>query len=270
VRKDGSRFFAHVTMTALRGSEGGLRGFAKVTRDVTARRAAEEALRKSETQLRALAARVEAVREEQALHISREIHDELGQALTGLKVDAAWLASQLAKAGSQPGADLQMRLGSMVQAIDSTIETTRRICTELRPAVLDELGLTDALEWQAREFEARTGIFCNLSLAPGNEPELDAERATAVFRVFQEILTNIARHAEATEIDVRFETMKGGAMLRVADHGRGFAGAGRASHRGLGLLGMEERARAAGGTLEIQSGAADGTTVILRLPPSIA
>ena len=225
----------------------------------SALRRAEESLRASEAQLRALAARSVATREEESARIAREIHDELGQALTALKFDVAAL-----RAGAEPAAGA--RLDRMSAALDRTLAAMRRLCGELRPAMLDSLGLPAALEWQVREFEASTGVLVNLRL-PARESPCAGACATAVFRIFQEILTNVARHADATEVNVRLESTDGWLTLEAADNGRGFnPPADGAPPRGLGLLGMRERALAAGGRLEIESRLGTGVTVTLRVP----
>ncbi|MES2568569.1 MAG: sensor histidine kinase, partial [Verrucomicrobiota bacterium] len=234
--------------------------------DITARHQDEQLLRESQSQLRALADRLIAAREEEARRIARELHDEMGQYLTALKLDATWLRQRMnicCEAGL--GVDLNERLDRMLRLIDTTIERSRKICTELRSGVLDELGLVAALEWQAQEFEERTNIFCSLSL-PIADPPLDYQRATTVFRIFQEVLTNIARHADATEVDVRLE-MAGELMtLRVSDNGRGISKSEIAGATGLGLLGMRERALGAGGSVSICGEPGQGTIVVLQLP----
>ena len=222
-------------------------------------RRAEESLRDSEAQLRALAARSVATREEEATRIAREIHDELGQALTALKFDVAALRADA-------GPAVNARLDRMSATLDRTLADTRRLCGELRPAMLDSLGLPAALEWQVREFEASTGVLVNLRL-PAREAPCAGACATAVFRIFQEILTNVARHADATEVNVRLESAGGWLTLEAADNGRGFdPPSSGAPHRGLGLLGMRERALAAGGRLEIENRPGTGVMITLRVP----
>jgi signal transduction histidine kinase len=205
------------------------------------------------------------LREAEAARIGREIHDEMGQALTTLKIEVQTLKRKLQEpTRASNDANVYEKLDAMGAAIDTTAEITRRIVTELRPSVLD-LGLVAALEWQAREFEARTGIFCNLTLPDVDFP-LDDPRAITVFRIFQEVLTNIARHAEASEVDVRLERQAGGLVLTVVDNGRGISDEEVAGTSGFGLLGMRERALAAGGSVEVTGQAGRGTTVELRLP----
>ena len=225
-----------------------------------------ETVKKSHAQLRALTGRLVTVREEEAKRIAREIHDEMGQALTALKLDAKGIEDQLRQNERVSNYEtVYKRLNAMSLRIDSSVEMTRRICAELRPGVFDQLGLVAALEWQAREFESRTGIFCNLSL-PEEMPELNDQHATTIFRIFQEVLTNIARHAEASEVHVQLEQTANQVILTVKDNGRGISEEEAQRAQGLGLLGMRERAVAAGGDLRIQGKPGSGTTVILRLP----
>ena len=169
-------------------------------RDITERKKAEEQLKGSTEQLRALSAHLQSVREEERTLISREIHDELGQELTGLKMDLSWLVKRLSKNQKS----LISKTESMLKLVDSTIQTVRRISSELRPGVLDDLGLIAAIEWQAQDFENRTGITCDFSSSV-EEIGLDRDRSTAVFRIFQETLTNVSRHAKATRVKISLE-----------------------------------------------------------------
>jgi PAS domain S-box-containing protein len=233
--------------------------------DITDRKRVEKELMESQRQLRSLAARLRKVREEEAIRISREIHDQLGQALTGLRMDVEMLQN-FCRAGTPPGAlaEAEHRLKKMITAIDDTISLARRVSAELRPPLLDALGLSAALEWEAREFEARSSIFCNISLPP-EEPRISRECATAVFRIFQELLTNIARHAQASEISIAFVANEADATLTVQDDGVGFDPR-EARPAGLGMIGMHERARACGLTLKVKSIPGEGTTAIVRIP----
>jgi signal transduction histidine kinase len=223
----------------------------------------EQRLRASEENLRALAAHLQSVREEERIHIAREIHDELGQALTGLKFDINALA-RACEAGEE---ELVERTGALGKAIDRIIQSVRRIASGLRPEVLDEIGLGAAIEWQAREFSRRTGIRCVVQIEPGwTDP--DQERSTAVFRIFQELLTNVARHANATRVDVH---VSDGEILhlRVGDNGRGIDARQFENPRSLGFLGLRERTQALGGTIEVQGEAGKGTTVSVAVPNRI-
>lgn len=234
--------------------------------DVTAEKEAEQGLIDSERRLRALADRVVTVREDEARRIAREIHDEMGQILTGLKLDLRTIERIREQQGAPPENDgIQRRLTAMSAAIDKSAELTRRIVEELRPTVLDQLGLVAALEWQAREFEARTGVFCNLDLPETNLP-VDDRQATTVFRIFQEVLTNIARHANATETNVILEQSTEEVVLTVVDNGRSVSQEELATTRGFGVMGMRERALAVGGNVTIHGQRGVGTTVVLRLP----
>jgi signal transduction histidine kinase len=211
------------------------------------RKRAEIELRESHKQLRALSTYLQHVREEERSRIAREVHDELGQALTSCKLDASWLAHHLPRNQK----DLAQKAEKLSVGIDSTIQTVRRIATELRPSILDYLGLDAALEWQAQEFQTRTGIPCVVS-ATLRDPALDPELTTAFFRIFQETLTNIIRHAEATRVKVQLKEDPSRITLEVTDNGRGIRREEMADPRAMGLLGMRERAALLGGDFRIQ------------------
>ena len=300
VRKDGSRFWANVVITALRDSNGNLLGFAKLTRDTTENREraealtranellelrveqrtavltrlnnemrteiadrqhAEEQLRKSRDQLRALAARLQSVREEERAYISREIHDELGQACTAIKMDLALISRKLTNRQTK----LQAKVESSIQLVDSTIGTLRRIASELRPRTLDDLGLPAALEAQAQEFEGRTGIHCSVTLPP--EPlMLDTDRSTAIFRIFQESLTNVARHAHATRVEARLHLENDRIVFEVFDNGTGFDPEAAKANKSLGLVGMQERALLLNGEFKAEGVPGRGTMMRLTIP----
>jgi PAS domain S-box-containing protein len=300
VRKDGSRFWANVVITALRDSNGNLLGFAKLTRDTTENREraealtkskellelrveqrtavltrlnnemrteiadrqhAEEQLRKSRDQLRALAARLQSVREEERAYIAREIHDELGQACTAIKMDLALISHKLTKRQTK----LQAKVESSTQLVDSTIVTLRRIASELRPRTLDDLGLPAALEAQAMEFESRTGIHCNITLPP--EPlTLDTDRSTAIFRIFQESLTNVARHSQATRVEARLHHENDRIVFEIFDNGTGFDPEVAKEGKSLGLVGMQERALLLNGEFKAEGVPGKGTTIRLTIP----
>jgi signal transduction histidine kinase len=232
-----------------------------LTREIAERRRAEEELRNSEENLRALAARLQSVREEEWTRIAREIHDELGQALTGLKMDLTWVAKKLPPDQKAVGA----KVGSMFDLIDGTIQSVRKISTRLRPEVLDEAGLASAIEWQAREFQKRSGIRCMLSLLRDELP-LDRGRSTAAFRIFQELLTNTARHANATRIDVALRVDGGQLVLEVEDNGKGIEESALSSRKSLGILGMRERALPFGGSVEITGASGQGTRAKVSIP----
>ena len=218
-------------------------------------------LYQTEVKYRTLAAHIEAVREEERTRISREIHDELGQSLTGLKMDLSWLDRKL----SDPKHKVSLRLlhekiESMKDLVDATVQSVRKISTELRPGILDDLGLTAAIEWQASDFQSRTGIACRFESLP-EDVSLDEKSSSAVFRIFQEILTNVARHAEATQVDIDLKEEAGKLILEVRDNGRGITERESGNAKSLGLLGMRERAFLLGGEFHISGVPTHGTTV---------
>lgn len=226
--------------------------------DITKYKQAEEALHRSREQLRRLSARLQAVREEERTYMAREIHDQLGGAMTGLKMDVAALRRNLQTT-------LLEKTDAISGLIDDTIQTVRRIATELRPAILDDFGLVAAIEWQLQEFQSRANIRCNLSTDATDIP-LDPERSTAVFRVFQETLTNVARHANATQVDVHLQELTGQLILRVHDNGRGISAEEISGSKSLGLVGMQERIHLLSGELDIQGAPGQGTTILVKIP----
>jgi two-component system sensor histidine kinase UhpB len=235
----------------------------KSLREKSAR--AEKALRQAETesreQLRRLAAHIESVREEERKRIAREVHDVLGQALTALKLDLAWLAARLDPSNRR----LQRRALSMSRLIDSTVQTVRKITTELRPGILDQLGLFAAIEWQAEQFQARSGVRCHCAISC---PDLKIESTSSItlFRVFQEILTNVARHAKARRVETTLRVCDETLLMEVKDDGRGIAPRVVASGKSLGILGMRERVHLLGGEIRFAGVRGKGTTVSVTLP----
>ena len=225
------------------------------------RKRAEEQLRESREQLRALSVYLQFVREEERTRIAREVHDELGQALTGLKMNVSWLANRLPK-----DAHLLLEKSKAIAGdIDATIQTVRRIATELRPGILDDLGLAAAIEWQANEFQTHTGIQCTVTTKL-RRAILDADLNTTFFRIFQETLTNIIRHAQATRTDVLLKEESGHLSLLISDNGRGISMAEISSTKSIGLLGMRERAALLGGEFKISGAPGKGTTVTVIIP----
>jgi len=264
MRADGKEFPVELAITKV--SLDGPPMFTGFVRDITERRRAEKQLRDSREQLRALAAYLQSVREEERTRIAREVHDELGQGLTGLKMDLASLEKKVAEVSSTE--DLQQfeeKLEELPVRVDTIIATVRKIATELRPPVLDDLGLEAAIEWQIQEFEKRTGIKCQYSCGLKNV-DLGPDRATAVFRIFQETLTNVVRHAEATQVDIHLREEGDKLILEVQDNGRGMTGRELSGTRSLGLLGMRERATMLDGEVNIIGRQGKGTTVGVRIP----
>jgi PAS domain S-box-containing protein len=234
-------------------------------RPVSKRLRDDEQLRRSREALRALAKRLHSAREEEAQRISRELHDEFGQALASLKMDVHWLQSNLdGITDASCRAALSDKLKMMQEFVNEMSKTVRRISTELRPGVLDDLGLDAAIEWLAQGFQERSGIRCRVSL-----PEsvgLDSQKATVAFRILQEVLTNVARHAEASEVRIQMRYKGGHVYLDVRDDGKGISQEAISDPMSLGLLGMRERAMMVDGEVTIRGIADKGTAVTLRIP----
>jgi signal transduction histidine kinase len=226
------------------------------------RKRAEEELQRALGELRALTRRLEAVREDERTRIARELHDELGMRMTCLKMDLARLQT-LMNGGSRSKAEEKFR--SMIGLVDTTITAVQGLVAELRPGVLDDLGLVAAIEWQCQDFERRSGIRCIFD-AKKEDILLDSAKATAAFRICQETLTNIVRHAGAKEIRVQLDKLDGVLLLEIHDDGRGILPEQMTDARSLGLLGMRERAEAVGGALTIVGLPGQGTTLTLRIP----
>jgi PAS domain S-box-containing protein len=229
--------------------------------DITDRKRAEEQLKISEQRLHQLAGYLQTIREEERTRIAREIHDELGQAMTAMKMDLSWLTKRV----PEEQAPIHERLKGMIELVSDTITTVRRLATQLRPGILDDLGLPAALEWQAHEFQTRTGIGCDF-VAEADVSDLAPERATAIFRICQEALTNVARHAEATQVHIRLWEEQNQLRLEVQDNGRGISTSETAHLRSFGLLGMQERAFLLGGEFQLTGSPTHGTTVTARIP----
>jgi len=235
-------------------------------RDITESKNVRERLTRSLYQLRALARRLQTVREEERTGIAREVHDVLGQEMTGLKLDVQWILDRVSSARSlEDVAPVRDKLTAMKQQLEQVIQTIRRISTDLRPAVLDAFGLVAALEWQAADFERRAGIPC-VFRSNEEDVEMDEGRATAVFRIFQEALTNVARHARATRVEAELKVQGDTLELRVSDNGIGVSREKVTASRSLGLLGMQERALMFDGHLEVEGAPGRGTTVRLIMP----
>jgi PAS domain S-box-containing protein len=257
---DGRSMIIEGDYICLYDRQGRIIGHFGIQRDVTDRRQAENEVLRSRQELRDLTARLQLVREEERTCLAREVHDELGQALTGLKIDLAWLKPRVA---DRPA--VAERVQSIIVRIDGAMDTVRRIATDLRPSVLDDLGLVAAVEWQTQEFGRSTGITAQLEVQ-ATYPELDEVCATSAFRILQETLTNVARHAHATRVHIDLRVTAEELRLEIKDNGRGITEAELASPRSLGLIGSRERAIACGGELMIRGVRNQGTTVLLQIP----
>lgn len=225
----------------------------------------EAGIQQAAESLRALALRTETVREQERTAIAREIHDQLGQNLTALRMDVDWIARALPEETRAKDPKLARKLASMAELLDLTVPLVRNISRRLRPGVLDALGLRAALEWQLEEFEERTGLHAEL-VCDLDDSRLHPDQATVLFRIFQETLTNVVRHAAARTVTVHLGEDGAGALLEVADDGAGISEQAAADPRALGLLGMRERAAAAGGHLSIEGRPGRGTIIAAWIP----
>lgn len=229
--------------------------------DITEKILAEEKLKKSHEDLRQLATHLQDIREDERTRIAREIHDELGQQLTGLKMDISWLSKKI----SNGSPEINQKMTEALKLIDETVKAVRRIATQLRPSILDDLGLVSAMEWQSEEFEKRFKIKTSFN-ANVMVVQVESEIATGLFRIFQESLTNVLRHSKATEVNATLNLQDGLLILRIADNGIGFNAVENESKKTLGLLGMKERTLIMGGTYDISSKPGSGTTVTISVP----
>ncbi|MCW8804295.1 MAG: PAS domain S-box protein [Ignavibacteriaceae bacterium] len=232
-----------------------------IARDITERKQAEEKLKRSSKLLRELAIHLQSVREEERTMIAQEIHDELGQVLTALKIQVSLLANKLNK-NQEP---LKEKIKSLSDMIDASVESVQKISSKLRPGILDELGLIAAIEWQAEEFEKLTNIKCSLAL-PKDELKLERNKTTAIFRIFQEAFTNIARHSGATKVVVTLMNHQSNIYLEIQDNGKGITQDQIKDFKSLGIHGMEERAIVFGGQVYIEGLAGKGTKVKVEIP----
>ncbi len=268
-RKDGALIYVLENVSLLPDQNGRLKIIHGNMVDITERKRAEEALRESErthrnltVELRRLAERQEAVREGERARIARELHDEFGQALTALNMDLHWLGARTRE--GKP--EVHSRIQALARLVGRTADTLHRICADLRPTVLDDFGLIAALEWEVREFQRRTGICCRVRLPRRSRCPLPKEQATALFRIFQEGLTNVARHARASEVNVTLTIRNDLVTMTVSDNGRGITPRVVSDAKSLGLIGMRERALAWGGRLDVSGSRTKGTTVALWMP----
>jgi signal transduction histidine kinase len=230
--------------------------------DVTEQRNAEAALRESREELRRLSAAMHRIQENERRRIAREIHDDLGQRLTALRLDLGLLSGELRE---EKNSEALQRSAGMIDLVDETLHTAHRLATELRPSILDDFGFSAALEHEVESFARRTGIEVSLSIEP-EDIDVEPGRATALYRVIQEALTNVARHAGATRVEVRVEKVDGAIQAEVRDNGRGIAPHELSNHTALGLIGIRERIYALAGGVTIEAAEGGGTRVMVSVP----
>ncbi|MGH9450221.1 MAG: PAS domain-containing sensor histidine kinase [Terriglobia bacterium] len=264
IKKGGQIMWARVTVSLVKDRNGEPDYAIGMVEDNTERKRAQEEVQRSFEQLRALAGRLQTIREEERKRVAREIHDELGQALTAVKIDLTSLMRDVPGGAKTYAAKTE----SLCKLVDDTIQSVRRIAAELRPGILDDLGLVAAVEWAAEEFTLRTGTECKLHV-PNDQIVIDPGHATAIFRIFQETLTNVARHAAATRVDVKLVEEAGDLLLEVHDNGKGVSGEQLSAGKSLGILGMRERAALLGGNLVFRGAPGSGTTVTVRIPETL-
>ena len=261
VKKNGETFQGLMSAIVEKNIQGDTVQSLAVIVDISDLRRTEEALRESREQLRRLVANIQSVREEERKFVAREIHDELGQSLTALKMDLFWLRKNL----DEKKESLASRIGTLTDLLDTTIQTVKRISTDLRPGVLDDLGLTAAIEWQLEDFRTRSHIDCYLDNEFEDLP-LDGEQAVNLFRVFQESLTNVARHARASRLLVRIKKNDSKVFMEIKDNGCGLNRNILSDPESLGLMGMRERIHAVGGRISIRGILDEGTRIRVIMP----
>jgi PAS domain S-box-containing protein len=268
IKKNGDRIDVSITLSPVRDASGHIVGGSSIGQDITKRKLAEseqerlyKQVQAGERQLRRLAGYLQSTQENERAHLAREVHDQLGQALTSLKMDLVWLTKRIPS--EQPA--LKEKAANMATLIDETVFAVRRIATELRPGLLDHLGLVAAIEWQVQEFARRTNIRYGLELEE-IKPALEDGLATQLFRIVQEALTNIARHAQATQLKIRLTAAAQTIVLVIEDNGLGIQQSQISESKSLGLLGMRERALALGGEFHIRGKAGKGTRLEIRTP----
>jgi signal transduction histidine kinase len=237
-----------------------------ILRDISERIKSESELKESYQKVRDLAAHLQSAREDERINIAREIHDELGQELSALKMDISFLNKKIHKTREQPDWNIiEDNLKSMTNIADQTIKTVRKISSQLRPDVLDKLGLKDAIEWLADDFSRRTGIECSVNI---NEVDCDINKniQTVIYRITQESLTNIMRHANASKVSISVKETAGLIYLDVKDNGKGITTEEIQNGRSLGLVGMKERAYFVGGSFDVSGEPGKGTKISVAIP----
>jgi PAS domain S-box-containing protein len=265
IRPDGSLRWVRDRAFAVNDTSGKVYRITGIAEDITQRKFAGETLKANHEQLRALSARLQAAREEEGTRIARELHDELGGALTCLKWDLEGFDRAISELTDLSQlAVLHSKIRAMLSLTDTTITTITNISSELRPTVLDDLGLVAAIAWHTRQFQTRSGINCDFECS--SDVDFIREQSTAIFRIFQEALTNILRHAQATSVNISMKERAGEFVLTVSDNGRGITEREKSRSESLGLLGMRERAHLIGAQISFTGVEGCGTQVMLRVP----
>lgn len=259
-KKNGDIFWVQASVSPITDAEGGITHFLAVQEDITERKRSEKLLKNSQEQLQALSSHIQRLQEDERARIAREIHDQLGQSLTGIKMDLAWMKDELPR-------KYQPLIDDIIDLTNSTMTSVRRISTQLRPGVLDDLGLMAAIDWQVEEFQERSGIECDLRIE-SEDILIDHERSTAVFRILQEALTNVMRHAEAGKVVIFIDVKDGDLEMKVIDNGKGILDSQIHDRKSLGLLGMKERLLPWGGKFHVGRVNRSGTVVSIQLPLS--
>jgi two-component system, NarL family, sensor histidine kinase UhpB len=258
-RKNGETIWVDLVASTVTDADGNASGFIAIHRDTTERLRHQQALRESGVRLRNLASRLMAIREQERAALARDLHDQLGQSLTRLQIDLCWLTEQLPRRLQTP------RSRGMIALTGTILQTVQHISSELRPPILDDFGLEAAIEWQVREFAEWSHCRCDLDLQL-RQLHFDRERDTAVFRIIQEALTNVARHARADVVTVSGQLADGDIIVRVDDNGIGLPGDCLTSSASLGLIGMRERAESVGGSVGFANSPGGGTAVQIVIP----
>ena len=261
IPENGPEIQCIVTATPFKGPEGEVIGIVEDFKDISQRKQTEKELIQSRRQLRELTSHLESAREMERTRIAREIHDELGQSLTALKMELHWCLKRLPR--DDP--ELLKKAQTLPGLVDANVHLVQKISSELRPGLLDNLGLSAAVEWQTGQFQERTSIPCDIICEP-NEIVLDHTRSTALFRIFQETLTNIIRHADATGVEIMLRKKHASVELTVTDNGKGITEQDMADPKSFGLMGIKERVYSLGGSVSISGKKHKGTTVRVSVP----
>lgn len=260
-RKDGSKIWVSENAHAVYSKNGNLLYYEGIVEDITKRREVEEELKCSREQLRNLSIHLQTAIEEERKYIAREIHDELGQILTALKIDLFWLNCKMPKDNK----NLVSKTRFMCELIDTAIKTIQKISSEIRPGILDDLGLSSAIEWYSADFQNRTGIKCELFLDT-NDSTLDHDISIAIYRIVQEALTNVARHARATKLSINMTEVENKIIIKITDNGIGITEEQISNPKSFGLTGIRERVHLLGGEVKIKGIPNLGTTIYINIP----